>query len=76
MAITPFEKVDAAAYALFDTASGSQVGSALDRSDLFEQLDLGIHKYPEQFTRVLVVAVDESGNRLGSWKASELLTLA
>lgn len=66
-----FERVDAAGFALFDLASGSQVGAAADRRELLGILD----EIREEAgsTDLLVVAVDDKGQRIGSWNASNLL---
>jgi hypothetical protein len=71
-----FERMDAAAFALFDLPTGSKVGTAWDRAELFALLDETREEDPKRLPSLLVVAVDDKGQRMGSWPAAELLELA
>jgi hypothetical protein len=76
MSDVQFERVDAAWFVLFDLPTGSKVGSARVRKELFELLEETRQAEPEHLRTLLVVAVDDKGQRMGSWPASELLANA
>lgn len=68
----PFERVDAAAFTLLYLDSDAQIGTAPDRSHLFALLEEIREQDETALPRILVVAVDDKGQRMGSWRASSL----
>ena len=71
-----FEKIEAASFALVDIETGSPVGSANDPAEVYSILDESRTDDVEVLDRLLVVALDKAGRRLGSWKASDLYLAA
>lgn len=72
-AMEEFEKVEAASYALVDLPTGTPVGAAHDRGEVYSLLDEVREDSNETLDDLLVVALGDSGRRLGpSWRASEL----
>ena len=68
-----FERVDAASFALFEIETGSNIGSAADRRGLFDLLDEIDETDRDRLELVVVVALDEKGQRIDSWPALAIL---
>jgi hypothetical protein len=68
-----FPDVDAAGFALLDAQTGSNVGSARTRSEVRDLISEIQEETPDLVGLVLVVAVDEKGQRIDSWPASSIV---
>jgi hypothetical protein len=74
--LVTFPDVDAAGFALLDSQTGSNVGSARTRSEVKGLIAEIQEESPDLVSMVLVVAVDEKGQRIDSWPASAILATA
>lgn len=64
---------DAAAYVMYEAQTGSNVGSAQSWPELRDLLNEIVHDSREQLPFVAVVALDDKGQRIGSWPAVSVL---
>ena len=69
-----FERVDAAAFVLFHRPTASRVGVANHRRELFVMLEEVREDTPQRLEKLVVVAVDDKGQRIDSWPALSILT--
>ena len=74
--VTPvsFPEVEAAGFALLDSQTGSNVGSARTRSEVRGLIEEIQEESPGLVAKVLVVAVDDKGQTIQSWPASALFS--